>query len=633
MEHLQIKDDEPEALSLEQMPDEIIGHLLYYLSPEDNLFGVQLVSRRFYRLVNAPLLWKYYCRTSLKYWSPHHRLEERLAAPAQRTNWKRLYIHRSGLNLQVSNTLDEVIRTKVHRGRGFETISQLGYDAKDVLLEHCQAPTTAEDWIARRYFSNALLDAVHKHAAIQEWDSLMQSPQLSDPWLESKQLERALGAFDLFVLHDQPGDLDDITRMLDEIATSFRLSHINLQTWSTRKKALELVRWLRARDLTGLHDPKKDYRNLRNCLIGQALRHPDHDSLPIISAAIFCCVAARLGINASSCSFPSHVHVVVSAPAGFTLDGDLVDESDSSSQRMFLDPYGSDDEVQLAHLERILAQLGFAEHTEQFITPVPASKMAIRVAHNMSASLGIPGMHDQLAPRIIQLLCGNSLMNAEACSYAASWALLILNRPNRTTWLDRLEKFLRRFPDVYPEDAWLVEKYLWPRFCEVVSNPRDGFGRHHNRPGGSINPWHFWQGMRDLDGTPPPVYRRDRCHNPSGPLLQIGQVFRHRRYRWLGVITSWDERMSRSDYFDLTPEVPATAPPVPPGTSRYGFFYSCIAATEPEPHVISGRNIEPISDPTLVTEDMFPTAGKYFKRFDAATCKFISNIREEFPQD
>lgn len=150
MEHLQINDDGPDALSLEQMPDEIIGHLLYYLSPEDNLFGVQLVSRRFCRLVNEPLLWKYHCRTSIKYWSPHHRLKEKLAAPAQKTNWKRLYIRRSGLNLQVSNTLDEIIRTKVHRGRGFEAISQLGYDAKDVLLEHCQAPTTAEDWIARR---------------------------------------------------------------------------------------------------------------------------------------------------------------------------------------------------------------------------------------------------------------------------------------------------------------------------------------------------------------------------------------------------------------------------------------------------------------------------------------------------
>lgn len=83
MEHLHINDDGPEALSLEQMPDEIIGHLLYYLSPEDNLFNVQFVSRRFYRLVNTPLLWKYYCRTSLKYWNPHHRLKERVAAPAR----------------------------------------------------------------------------------------------------------------------------------------------------------------------------------------------------------------------------------------------------------------------------------------------------------------------------------------------------------------------------------------------------------------------------------------------------------------------------------------------------------------------------------------------------------------------
>jgi F-box protein 21 len=365
--------------------------------------------------------------------------------------------------------------------------------------------------------------------------------------------------------------------MLDDIAASFRLSHGGFLNCSTRTKALTLVRWLRARNLTGLNDPHNDYRNLRNCLIGQALRDADHDSLPIVSAAIFCCVAARLGIDASCCSFPSHVHAIISAPTGYTLDGDLAGASDPSSQRMFLDPYGSDDEVRFAHLESILGQLGFAEHTVQFTTPVPASRMAIRVAHNISASLGIPNMHDRLAPRAIQLLSGNSHTNATACSYAASWALLILNRPDRATWLDRLEKFLKRFPDVYPEDAWLVEKYLWPRFCEVINTPRDGFRRHHTLPGGPINPWHFWQGMRDLDAIPPPVYRRDRCNNRSGPELQIGQVFRHRRYGWLGVITSWDERKSSpSSYFDLSLEDLADGPPLPPGTSRYGFFYSCM---------------------------------------------------------
>jgi F-box protein 21 len=43
--------------------------------------------------------------------------------------------------------------------------------------------------------------------------------------------------------------------------------------------------------------------------------------------------------------------------------------------------------------------------------------------------------------------------------------------------------------------------------------------------------------------------------------------------------------------------------------------------------------MEVVSDSSLVTEDMFPMAGKFFKRFDANTCKFVSNIREEFPLD
>lgn len=364
--------------------------------------------------------------------------------------------------------------------------------------------------------------------------------------------------------------------MLDEIATSFWRSHAEFQNWSTRTKALALVRWLRACNLTGLNDPQENYRNLRNCLIGQALRHPEHDSLPIVSAAIFCCVAARLDINASSCSFPSHVHAIVYAPAGYTLDGDLAGEPDSSSEPMFLDPYGSDNEVQLAHLEMKLAHLGFAQQTEQFITPVPASTMVIRVAHNLAASLGIPDMHDPPAPRVIQLLSGDGLWNASSCMYAASWAMLLLSPLNRTTWLDQLDKFLQRYPDAYPEDAWMVEKFLWPRFCGVVSSPQDGFRRHHIRPGGPANPWHSWRSMRDLDGIPPPVYRRDLCHNPGGPPLRIGQVFRHRRYGWLGVIISWDERQSQLDYFDFSPDISADAPPIRPGTSRYGFFYTCL---------------------------------------------------------
>jgi F-box protein 21 len=48
---------------------------------------------------------------------------------------------------------------------------------------------------------------------------------------------------------------------------------------------------------------------------------------------------------------------------------------------------------------------------------------------------------------------------------------------------------------------------------------------------------------------------------------------------------------------------------------------------------IGPMNIEVIADPTIVDPNNFPSIGRYFKRFDPETCLFVSNIREEFPED
>ncbi|RFU74666.1 f-box [Trichoderma arundinaceum] len=461
----------------------------------------------------------------------------------------------------------------------------------------------------------------------------MLSSQQSSVQIAGEQLERMLGAFDLFVLHDQPGDLDDITRMLDEITASFQSSHVKFKSWSTRRKALNLVRWLRAHNFTGVQNPEKNYRNLRNCLIGQALRHPDHESIPIISAAIFCCVASRLGIDARCCAFPTHVHAIVYPPTGHTLDDDPATALDSTSQRMFLDPYGSDNEIKLSHLHMMLARLGLQEHEELFLAPVPATTMAMRTAQNIRATLArISDLQDHAHPELSQLMHGDNTMNADACLYAASWASLMLTPPNDTTWLERLAKFLRRFPGSWPEDVWMVEKYLWPLYCSVV-NPRDGFPR--NADTGFGNPWQFWQFVRDADGMAPLVHRRDLCDDPRGPPFQVGQVFRHRRYGWLGAITSWHERGSQQSGLAnrIRDESVRLMFSSRPNSSHYSLCFMCITATESEQHVVAPHNIALVSDSSLIKEDMFPLAGKFFKRFDTNTCKFISNIREEFPLD
>jgi hypothetical protein len=53
-----------------------------------------------------------------------------------------------------------------------------------------------------RYYANAVLDHVHRSQALEEWVKILRG--------ENVPLERALGSFDLFVLHDQYGDLLEV---------------------------------------------------------------------------------------------------------------------------------------------------------------------------------------------------------------------------------------------------------------------------------------------------------------------------------------------------------------------------------------------------------------------------------------
>ncbi len=62
-------------------------------------------------------------------------------------------------------------------------------------------------------------------------------------------------------------------------------------------------------------------------------------------------------------------------------------------------------------------------------------------------------------------------------------------------------------------------------------------------------------------------------------------------------------------------------------------FCACSPSTGSEPHVVAADNIEIIHDASEIDDDMFPLAGKFFKRFDRATCTFVSNIKEQYPHD
>lgn len=66
-----------------------------------------------------------------------------------------------------------------------------------------------------RYYAHALLTCLHRSLAVSEWARIRRGEPVS--------LERALGAFDLFIPESGYGDLEEVSRCTLEISFLGRL--------------------------------------------------------------------------------------------------------------------------------------------------------------------------------------------------------------------------------------------------------------------------------------------------------------------------------------------------------------------------------------------------------------------------
>jgi F-box protein 21 len=48
---------------------------------------------------------------------------------------------------------------------------------------------------------------------------------------------------------------------------------------------------------------------------------------------------------------------------------------------------------------------------------------------------------------------------------------------------------------------------------------------------------------------------------------------------------------------------------------------------------VAAENIQPVSDDTYPSVALLKLAGRHFKRWDDATHCFVSNVRDEYPED
>ena len=312
---------------------------------------------------------------------------------------------------------------------------------------------------------------------------------------------------------------------------------------TARQKALEIAKHLREKNLTGIsHDEDKHYHDLQNNFIGIALQDPSHPSLPLTSTAIFCCVADRLGLEARACGFPFHVVAIVKPSEGMDLDSNPLPVGQDADP-MYLDPFRSDNEIPVAHLISRLRLVGASESSHTvLLEPSSVPEIVLRTARNIMAS--VQESHRQAMARRLgheHVLLVSSFPDLEGAFYGALWASLLLGTSQdadgpafaSTRRRNYLPPFVEHFETHFPIDANLIEDEVMPLFHGLAeyAQLRDSV-----------------RVMRSVDSMPKQVKRRSK-EISQRVQYRIGQVFVHRRYNYLAVITGWDVECGADEHW------------------------------------------------------------------------------------
>ncbi|EED14167.1 conserved hypothetical protein [Talaromyces stipitatus ATCC 10500] len=488
--------------NLDDLPDEILHLILHYSDPTQCL-ALERTSRRFRGVTNEPLLWRQYCQSHFRYWDDKHDFDEKLRRPPSTVAWKELFAERYFTDWVTTKVLDDILSSQSGRINKAQIIIDHGYDAKDTLLRHSRASTDLDDYLARRYYSNAMLGCLQRNIAIPLWADLKENGKETP-------LERALGCFDLFVPQCGIDSLDQIQDMLDEIADNLSQQNPHIVNLAPRQRALLIASYLLSNNYIGLR-AGRHYHTLEHNFLGFALRDQGHNSLPLISATIYCAVAQRFGLNAQPCGFPYHVLVIISPAVGFDLDGVELLHGNPGSP-MYMDPWRSDIEVPASDLQSQLNMLGnLTAPTSRFLGQTSTPDIVYRCGRNILNSL-------QNGPE------ESSTLDTELARYAGLWSMMLSTPQSSFNEVRRsLPWFMELFFKEFPWDISLVEQY-------VLSKLRDSIEVDHVSEGLRV--------MRTVDEIPKKLRHRGPEH--QNVKYRVGQVFIHRRYEYQAVITGWD---------------------------------------------------------------------------------------------
>jgi F-box protein 21 len=507
------------------LPPELLEGIFLHLDPR-SLVTVAQTCKDIKTATDAPVIWRHYCLKYFKSWAPSLNITAKFAGPLSDVDWRALFIRRVHVKREVVRLLDGILASQRGRISRINQIAEFGYDAKETLLEECACPDDAEDVLARRYYANAVLERIQRDMAINVWKDLAAERHVP--------IETGLGAYDMFTHTGEDVDFDIITQDLDRIARCLVDQHPDFRQLSTRLQASTLASFLRDQGYMGVAD--RSYRALRNSFIGLVLRSDEHESLPLISVAIYSALAKRLGLDARPCGFIHHVYCLVYAPPNYDLDGKYKPTSSAALDSMYLDPFRSSDEVRQHDLVRMLRDFGVPRDEHHgFLSHTTTREMTLRTARNIMNSVqtirqtetGLHGVHSTWM---------NAHPDMDNSFYAAIWAMLLLESgpddPTSTRRRQFLPYLLEHFQIHYPWDVTLLQVHLLPIF--------------HNQP--EAQRLHVYlHSFQATDEIPRAFKRRTSAEGLNGVPFRVGQLFQHKRYLYEGVIIGWDSSCEQGE--------------------------------------------------------------------------------------
>ena len=312
--------------------------------------------------------------------------------------------------------------------------------------------------------------------------------------------------------------LAQILEELSKLTALIRRQHPEIDAETPRRKARLVAQFLLQHGFTGIHHGRA-YHSLEHNFIGVCLSSVEHNSLPLVSVVMYCFILRQLGLEAAPCSFPLHVHAIVRAPDAIDLDGNPRDEH-AENMPMYMDPFRSSQEVPLAMLNEQLNIINPQFQPSQrrnFLREATPREITIRCARNIHNSHG-QGPFQSFDE-----------INGKAARYGAFWALVLL-ATHVLHLRQNLSALMQDFTEQFSYDVPLVERYLLPHVRHLPE--------HAEYPS-------TCRAIRIADATPKTPKPRSRAN--AKVKYKVGQVFRHRRYNYVAVVTGWDNSCNAAE--------------------------------------------------------------------------------------